>query len=248
MSTYTSGTPLWGGKRMARGCTRKQLLAAGRELKAMGFNVAQNKSFSPFSPGVHSHWTKGGWHSADNGYGAIDINGPASCNNTWMETCLLDEVALPVLNKHGIRGVMHKPVGRNDHKTWMHADEGTYRNVTKRRWPASQIAQAKRHLKKQPASTSAAPGKLRVDGYWGKQTKMRWQQVLGTKVDGVISKPYSQMVAKIQQGLGLKVTGRWDRHLTLALQKRYGTTQDGKTSKPSQWVRKLQERLNRGTW
>lgn len=98
------------------------------------------------------------------------------------------------------------------------------------------------------ASTSAAPGKIRVDGYWGPLTKKRWQQVLGTTVDGVISKPYSQMVAKIQQGLGLKVTGRWDRHLTLALQKRYGTTQDGKTSKPSQWVRKLQERLNRGTW
>lgn len=247
MSTYTSGTPLWGGKRMRRHASRKQLLAAGRELKAMGFNVAQNKAFSPFSPGVHSHWTKGGWHSADNGYGAIDINGPASCNNTWMETCLLDEVALAVLNKHGIRGVMHKPVGRNDHKTWMHADEGTYRNVTKRNWSPAQIAQAKKHLKKQPTS-SGSIGRIDEDGYWGPDTKTRWQEVMGTHPDGIISKPYSLLVAKVQRGLGLKPTGKWDRKLTLALQKRYGTTQDGKTSRPSQWVRELQERLNKGTW
>lgn len=99
---------------------------------------------------------------------------------------------------------------------------------------------------KKPAKPK--PGKIAVDGKWGPETKKAWQRVLGTPDDGIISKPYSQMVAKIQKALGLPDNGKWDKKLTKALQKRYGTPQDGKTSPVSRWVMELQKQLNEGRW
>lgn len=104
----------------------------------------------------------------------------------------------------------------------------------------------------------AAPETLSVDGQLGPKTITRWQQVMGTPVDGIISKP-SELVKAVQRelnskiGAGLSVDGdgiRQDNkaYLTVsALQKYLGTQQDGRMSSPvSEVVKAIQRRLNEG--
>ncbi|MFI5910927.1 glycoside hydrolase family 25 protein [Dactylosporangium sp. NPDC051541] len=103
---------------------------------------------------------------------------------------------------------------------------------------------------------------LAVDGQLGPATVRRWQQVMGTVQDGVITQPpgRSSLVAAVQRhlnshiGVGLTVDGqgiRQDGHTvsltTRALQRYLGTPQDGVLSLPSsECVKALQRRLNEG--
>lgn len=113
-----------------------------------------------------------------------------------------------------------------------------------------------------PVHVPAAP-KLVTDGILGPKTITRWQQILHTPVDGVISHP-SELVRAVQRklnaakcrdwqgkalvvdGLGIAQDGVKYR-TTWALQEYLGSPRDGSISTPhSTVVAKLQARLNEG--
>lgn len=99
---------------------------------------------------------------------------------------------------------------------------------------------------KTPAKPAAKPALLDVDGSLGPKTIRRWQQVMGTEADGVISKP-SALVRAVQKRLKVAQTGLLDKATIKALQRHLGTTPDGVISTPtSEMVKALQRRLNSG--
>jgi hypothetical protein len=108
------------------------------------------------------------------------------------------------------------------------------------------------YLTGQAAPPVVLDGKLVTDGDLGKLTIRRWQQVMGTPVDGVISLPKSSLILAVQKvlhaakGTGVvPSTGQLDRVTITALQKYLGTPADGVISKPkSSVIVALQERLN----
>ncbi len=115
---------------------------------------------------------------------------------------------------------------------------------------------------------------LEVDGWWGKKTTTRLQEVLSTAtVDGIISdqweqykddnpgcqsetfewkaepKDYSRVMLALQQMIGLtwdEGGNGWIGPVTIkALQKFFGTEQDGTISGPSEVVKAMQKWLNK---
>ena len=101
--------------------------------------------------------------------------------------------------------------------------------------------------------------KLQVDGELGPKTIRRWQQVMGTPVDGEIDPKRSTLVAAVQAKLkstvdrNLKIDGRGIYQdgkvykTAAALQRYLKTPVDGKISMPTSHVIKaLQTRLNEG--
>jgi hypothetical protein len=110
-------------------------------------------------------------------------------------------------------------------------------------------------------TTKPKPAALTVDGKLGPATIRRWQQVMGTPADGVISRP-SALVKAVQRrlntkGAGLVVDGKGigsnlrddygPTKTVKALQRYLGTTADGVLSHPSSnAVKALQRRLNEG--
>ncbi|HLR34715.1 MAG TPA: peptidoglycan DD-metalloendopeptidase family protein [Tissierellales bacterium] len=90
---------------------------------------------------------------------------------------------------------------------------------------------------------------LKVDGKRGTATKKRWQQFLGTKQDGVLSKP-SNAIKAWQEflnkygGAKLKVDGYEGTKTIKASQKFFGTKKDGVISTTSNMVKELQIFLN----
>lgn len=121
-----------------------------------------------------------------------------------------------------------------------------------------------------PATPAATPGKLAVDGELWKATISALQRTLGTFVDGVISEPYSALVAALQRHLNARGARDWDGRVLevdgkglyhnsgrrvgktrtiWALQAHLGTPTDGfLDANDSQAVRRMQERLNAGTF
>ena len=111
-----------------------------------------------------------------------------------------------------------------------------------------------------PTPTPASNNEdLVEDGELGPKTITRWQEVMGTPVDGEISVPSSMLVAEVQRQLNRRI----DAHLLVdgygivqndqpydtvaALQKYLGTPQDRRLSVPkSQAIETLQKRLNQG--
>lgn len=109
-----------------------------------------------------------------------------------------------------------------------------------------------------PPATPVVDRPLVVDGELGPATVRRWQSIMGTPADGVISRP-SSLVKAVQRhlntkaGAGLVVDGdgiRQDGRVyrtARALQRYLGTPQDGVISAPvSAVVKALQRRLNAG--
>lgn len=96
-----------------------------------------------------------------------------------------------------------------------------------------------------PIPPATGGGELKVDGYLGPATIRRWQEVMGTPVDGVISRP-SQLIAAVQKRLKIRADGHLGPQTIRAIQAHLGTTVDGVISKPSQMVKALQKRLNAG--
>lgn len=104
----------------------------------------------------------------------------------------------------------------------------------------------------------AVPEGLKVDGQLGPKTIRRWQEIMGTKPDGVISDP-SELVKAVQRklnatvGAGLKVDGRGikqdgHRYLTVAALQRYLKSPVDQVMSVgySHVVAALQRRLNAG--
>jgi hypothetical protein len=146
--------------------------------------------------------------------------------------------------------------------------DGVYRRTRTRSWvrgfirmsyaPASSAPAPKPAPAPAPKPASTA---LVVDGKLGPATIKRWQRVMGTEVDGEISRP-SELVRAVQRhlrskghnlvidGLGIQSNATKDYGPTRtvkALQKYLGTEVDGVLSAPSSSaVKALQRRLNTG--
>lgn len=56
----------------------------------------------------------------------------------------------------------------------------------------------------------SGPRQLTVDGILGSDTVTRWQEVMGTYADGLISFPYSDLVAAVQNKLNAAGARDWD--------------------------------------
>lgn len=98
---------------------------------------------------------------------------------------------------------------------------------------------------------------LAVDGGLGPKTISKWQRVMGTKVDGVITPGNSDLVRAVQRRLKATVNSRLEvdgdgiyqngqyYKTAVALQQYLGTGVDGRISAPvSQVIKALQRRLN----
>jgi hypothetical protein len=109
-----------------------------------------------------------------------------------------------------------------------------------------------------PVAPIPSPGVLAVDGGMGPATVRKWQQVMGTPADGVITVPRSSLVVAVQNrlnaggaklvvdGNGIFQDGRVYKTVS-ALQHYLGTTVDGMLSVPSSSaIKALQVRLNTG--
>lgn len=109
----------------------------------------------------------------------------------------------------------------------------------------------------------SAPSGLVIDGWAGKATIRRAQQLARTPADGVISGQWrgnrkahwavvvmrygrggSMLVRKIQAAAGVKQDGHWGPATTRAMQRRLGVAQDGYFGHAS--VKAWQRRLNAG--
>jgi hypothetical protein len=115
------------------------------------------------------------------------------------------------------------------------------------------------------------PGRVPVDGFWGRATTRRLQQELGTPVDGVVSSQSiawrnsnpglttgwewvqdargSRVIATLQRRIGMasgQVDGKIGPRTIRALQTYLGTPADGVISRESRAVMALQRRLNDG--
>lgn len=116
-----------------------------------------------------------------------------------------------------------------------------------------------------PAPAPATPNiqQIAVDGVIGVATVRRWQTVMGTTVDGVVSnqlnvnyrpalvavnhnKPYgqSQLVKSVQRVVGVTVDGLLGPMTIQAIQRRLGVAVDGVLG--SETAKALQRRLNEG--
>ena len=112
--------------------------------------------------------------------------------------------------------------------------------------------------------------KITEDGYWGKDTTRKAQEVFGTTIDGVVSNQYkkykeknpglldstfewetnpnkcgSAVIGKIQELVGAKVDKFIGTDTIKLMQKYFGTPVDGRVSKPSRMVKEFQKWLNR---
>lgn len=115
------------------------------------------------------------------------------------------------------------------------------------------------------STTTAASGKLAVDGYWGPQLTRGLQKLYGTTVDGVVSSQYnwnnagltggwqfvgkpagSLLIAAIQRSLGVKADGMLGPDTIKAMQRKAGTPVDGKISVRSLLVMYMQRYVNAG--
>src|SRR5699024_2577756 len=114
--------------------------------------------------------------------------------------------------------------------------------------PAKRTVNPETYLKNYKGSDRVVQ-KLVVDGSRGPATIRRWQQFLGTTVDGKLSKT-SQAIRAWQTllnkyaGAKLTVDGKEGPATIRATQKFFGTPQDGKISKVSLMVKELQKFLN----
>ena len=110
--------------------------------------------------------------------------------------------------------------------------------------------------------------KIKVDGYWGKDTTTKAQEVFGTIVDGKVSNQYkyyasknpgllsstfewvdkpkgsSNLIYAIQKWCGTNADGYIGTETIKAMQRKLGTGVDGVVSSPSAMVRAFQEWLN----
>lgn len=121
-------------------------------------------------------------------------------------------------------------------------------------------------------SSNSSSGALSVDGYWGKKTTIKLQQIFGTTVDGIISNQWamyrtknpglesstfnwcktpngqgSELIRAIQKWAGMpsnEQDGEIGDKTIRAIQKKLGTVQDGYVSGPSNMVKKLQNWAN----
>lgn len=134
-------------------------------------------------------------------------------------------------------------------------------------FPFEEILQGVKTETKQPEQVEQKKqecnNKLVEDGYWGKGTTKRAQEVFGTPVDGIITGQLkscakyfpgiipvsydgggSALVRAMQKWLQITEDGYIGQQFVLALQHKMGTVADGVLSKPSSCIKAFQHWLN----
>ena len=113
-------------------------------------------------------------------------------------------------------------------------------------------------------------GLLDADGYWGSATTSKLQEVLGTPVDGVVSRQYtgwktanpalvsgwewvsgaaatgSAVIRAIQQVVESEVDGLIGPDTIRAIQRHFGVTEDGSFPEGAAGIAEMQKALNAG--
>lgn len=145
-------------------------------------------------------------------------------------------------------------------------------NNTEHTWTAFKNALTGSYEKVETPTSTPTDNKLVVDGFWGKKTTTRLQQIFGTTVDGIISNQWamykvknkgleastfdwqskpngkgSQLIRAMQKWAGMKDSecdGEIGTDTIKAFQKKLGTTVDGYVSAPSDMVKALQTWAN----
>jgi hypothetical protein len=148
--------------------------------------------------------------------------------------------------------VTHQYNGSNQHHDHAHVNSDFTEHadtVTGTNWHLAGIT------KDTPGKTPSQPAKLDVDGELGPKTIKRWQQIMGTPVDGKIDVTGSKLIKAVQNKFNglhlmtpkLKVDGELGKHTIGALQKYLKSPVDQFISHPkSQMVMALQRKLNTG--
>jgi hypothetical protein len=146
----------------------------------------------------------------------------------------------------------HQYNGADQHTNHVHVNSDFSESadkVTGTNWHLAGIT------KSTPGSLPSHPPLLDVDGELGPKTIKRWQQVMGTPVDGKIDEKGSLLIKAVQKHLNalhvmtplLKVDGEFGPKTIGAVQKYLKSPVDQFISKPkSQMVMALQRRLNSG--
>ena len=152
-----------------------------------------------------------------------------------------------------------------------HADVTTkscpLRYLNNQKWAALKAAVTTGAAAQAAPAVSEAPATLTVDGWVGALTVRKWQRVLGTPEDGVISgqtkslKKYhlhftnsaieygsggSTVIRAVQRAVGVDADGLMGPQIINALQQRLGVYADGYFGDIT--ARALQERLNTGSF
>lgn len=145
--------------------------------------------------------------------------------------------------------VTREYTGNNDHSKHVHVNTDFTQDadmVTNTNWHLMELG-----------APAPKPAVLVVDGVLGPKTIRRWQEVMGTTPDGIISHPVSQLVKKVQvklrstvdstlvvDGNGIHQDGKYYR-TAAALQRYLGSPVDGRISTPSSpGIKAVQRRLN----
>lgn len=119
-----------------------------------------------------------------------------------------------------------------------------------------------------PSSTKNPAGRVHVDGFWGAETTLGLQDILGTTRDGVVSSQEvqnrgilkactggwqwvkhpvgSQLITKMQKLLGVEADGIVGAKTINALERHYGFNADGFLGSPSNTVKSMQKAINAG--
>lgn len=222
------------------------------------------------------------WAVGDGSSGPAGKKGACNYNSISIEVCepkggvftqhekeVLRWLVLKLMDTYGIRAdhvIRHNDVSLKTCPSYYTKNAAAWKELHS--YIATKTASSAPE-KKQTTPTTTKKQELNIDGWWGKATTKKLQQVLGVTVDGYIKGQDSSDFKKVNAGglqtdtwktgsggsatvkamqkkLGVTADGYFGPNTCKALQKRMGTTVDGKISGPSLCVKALQKKLNSG--
>ena len=198
--------------------------------------------------------------------GVYDINAQSigiECR-TEMDDATVDRVRDLVQKLNGSLG----PLWLEPHQTFsLTGCPGTYMSKIPE---LKVLAAGSSEIPSTPSVVDENDGLLDVDGYWGSATTCRLQEVLGTPIDGVVSKQYtgwktanpalvsgwewvsgaaatgSAVIRAIQQVVESEVDGLIGPDTIRAIQRHFGVTEDGSFPEGAPGITEMQKALNAG--
>lgn len=199
---------------------------------------------------------------ADNRAITIEVSNYADGSTSAAGWRKLVELMVDICRRNGITDFRY--TGNIDGQLWAHRWFGN--TDCPGEWLYSRFPQLAEEVNRELHGGSGGGGDLTVDGWWGRNTSRKLQEVLGTVADGEIWHQWpgnrqdactsgwqydmtckgSPAIRKLQETLGCEADGIMGGDTIRKLQKRMGTPVDGRLDGPSPCVREMQRRLNEG--